>query len=65
MSEIIQNRKTSCFLCAGPLARAGAQAIELRTREDPHPTKVIICARCYEEIFGPQKKENTNANKES
>ena len=64
MSRITKITKPHCFFCYSTRLDDGAQEIEMRTRRDPRPAKVIICARCHKEIFGPQEKENTNAKKE-
>ena len=64
MNKIIWIKEPGCFLCASSKLKEGSQEVEIRTRTDPRPTRVIICARCYEEIFGPQEEENTNAKKE-
>jgi len=64
MSKASKPARICCFFCARTRLKEGSQEVQIRTRHDPRPTRVILCAQCYEEIFGPPREEKTNAKKE-
>jgi len=65
MSEIITLAQPTCFSCSRIIHNGPGQEVEIRTVGEPHATRVLICSRCDQEIFGPRKEKETNAKKES
>lgn len=63
-SEIITLARPRCFLCTWVITESTGQEVEIRTRTDPQPTRILVCKRCYEEIFGTPREEKTDAKKE-